>query len=278
MKPRYFAALCAVGLLAAACGDDSSSKSSSTTTAGTSAAAATTAAGGQTSTAGSVDTSKNEASDTGITKDTITIGLITSVTGVASSTFQDTADGVNARFAAENAKGGVNGRKLVLKVADDGSTVPGDLTAVQSLVQNDKVFAVLGYSPYLFGGYKYLQQQGIPVTGSGFDGPEWRQQPNTNMFSWAAFDPTQDANETDGNFWKKLGATTLAGVAYTESPSSQGSISQMKSSVEKAGLQMPVVQNIPFGSVDLGATVLKMKDAKVDGATCSCVDSSNLAM
>src|SRR4051795_6527448 len=175
MKPRYFAVLCAVGLLAAACGDDSSNKSSSTTTPGTSAAAATTAGAGQTSTAGSVDTSKNEASDTGITKDTITIGLITSVTGAASSTFQDTADGVNARFGAENAKGGVNGRKLVLKIADDASTVPGDLTAAQSLVQNDKVFAVIGYSPYLFGGYKYFQQGGIPVRGWGFEGREGRQ-------------------------------------------------------------------------------------------------------
>jgi branched-chain amino acid transport system substrate-binding protein len=163
-------------------------------------------------------------------------------------------------------------------VADDASTVPGDLTASQSLVQQDKVFAVIGYSPYQFGGYRYLQQQGIPVAGSGFDGPEWHTLPNTNMFSWSSYSPNGDANGTDGAFWKKLGATKMAGIAYAESPSSQGSIAQMKTSVEQAGLQMPVIKKIPFGSIDVTGPVLEMKSAGVDGATCSCVDSSNLAM
>jgi branched-chain amino acid transport system substrate-binding protein len=209
----------------------------------------------------------------------VTIGLITSVTGAASSTFKDTADGARARIEAENAKGGVYGRKIVLKIADDASEVPQDLVSAKSLVQNDKVFAVIGYSPKLFASYRYLHDQGIPVTGSGFDGPEWRQLPYTNMFSWSSYDPTGLANETDGLFWKKVGATKLAGLAYVDSKSSQKSIQQMQTSVEKAGLQM-VVNNpsIPFGSVDLTAAVLDMKDKGANGATCSCVDSSNLAM
>jgi branched-chain amino acid transport system substrate-binding protein len=288
---RTAAMLCTVGLVAAACSSSSGNSSDTTAAAGTTAAPATTAATGSSapgttattggssgSTPSSVDTSKNEASDTGVTKDTVTIGLITSATGVASSTFKDTADGANARIQAQNAAGGVYGRKIILKVADDASTIPGDLTASQSLVQQDKVFAVIGYSPYQFGGYRYLQQQGIPVAGSGFDGPEWHTLPNTNMFSWAAFSSNGDANETDGNLWKKLGATTMAGISYADSPSSTGSIAQMKTSVEKAGLKMPVIKAVPFGTVDVTGPVLEMKSAKVDGATCSCVDTTNLAM
>jgi branched-chain amino acid transport system substrate-binding protein len=209
----------------------------------------------------------------------VTIGLLTSVTGAASSTFKDTADGANARFQAQNAAGGVYGRKIILKVADDQSTVPGNLLAAQSLVQQDKVFGVIAFASFLFGGAHYLQQQGVPVAGPGATGgPQWTQLPYTNMFSWSTASSNTDANETDGIFWKKIGATKLAGLAYTESPSSQGSIAQMKTSVEKAGLEMPVVKNISFGSIDVTAPVLEMKSAGVDGATCSCVDSSNLAM
>jgi branched-chain amino acid transport system substrate-binding protein len=286
--------LCTVGLVAAACGSSSGGSSGTTAAPATSAAPATTAAvgsaapgttgapattGGSTgSTPSSVDTSKNTASDTGVTKDTVTIGLLTSVTGVASSTFKDTADGANARIQAQNAAGGVFGRKIVLKVADDASTVPGDLTASQSLVQQDKVFAVIGYSPYQFGGYRYLQQQGIPVTGSGFDGPEWHTLPNTNMFSWSAFSSNSDAYSTDGIFWKKLGATTMGAIHYADSPSSTGSIEQMQTAVEGAGLKMPINKGVAFGTVDVTGPVLEMKSAKVDGAACSCVDSTNLAM
>ena len=44
---------------------------------------------------------------------------------------------------------------------------------------------MIGYDPLLFISYRYLNQQGIPVVGDGLDGPEWGQQPNTNMFNWA---------------------------------------------------------------------------------------------
>jgi hypothetical protein len=49
------------------------------------------------------DPSKNTASAPGITKDTITIAMITSATGNASSTFVDTSAGANARIQAQNA-------------------------------------------------------------------------------------------------------------------------------------------------------------------------------
>src|SRR5262249_47767183 len=95
---------------------------------------------------------------------------------------------------------------------------------------------------------------------------------------WATASSNTDANETDGIFWKKVGATKLGGLAYTESPSSRGSIAQMQTSVEKAGLEMPVNKTIPYGTVDVTGPVLEMKSAGVDGGTCSCVDSTNLAM
>jgi branched-chain amino acid transport system substrate-binding protein len=259
-------------LLVGGCSSAKKTASTATTAASTgSTAAATGASCG--------DPANNTASAPGITKDTVHLGVITSATGNAASTFSDTGDGANARIQAQNAKGGVCGRKLVLDVADDASTPAGDLTASQSAVETKHAFAVIGYSPYQFGGIRYLQSAGVPVVGGGFDGPEWHQQPYTNMFPTLATDPTKEAYTVLGQFFKKIGATNVAGLAYGASPSSTASIKQMKSSVEAAGLKMGYMNlTVPFGGVDFGGYVLAMKQAGIDGAACSCVDSSNFAM
>ena len=112
------------------------------------------------------------------------MGFVSTLTGVASSSFQDSQEGALARIDLQNAEGGVDGRKIVLDVADDQSSPSLDQTAVQSLVENKNVFGIIDYSSFAFGGIKYLQANNIPITGGGFDGPEWGQQPYSNMFSY----------------------------------------------------------------------------------------------
>jgi branched-chain amino acid transport system substrate-binding protein len=249
------------------------SSSKKTTTTATTAKAATGGSG-----TACRDPAKNTASAPGITKDTVHIGLITSITGPFSSTFGDTADGARARIEGQNAKGGVCGRKIVLDVADDASSTTGVLTAAQSVVETKGAFAVIGYSGFMTGAIRYLQPAGVPVLGSGFDGGEWHTQPYTNMVSWSATDPTREAFTMDGEFFKKIGATNIAGLGYAN-PSSSASIKGLKASVEAAGLKMGYLNvSVPSGGVDFVGYVLDMKKAGVDGAVCSCVDSSNFAM
>jgi branched-chain amino acid transport system substrate-binding protein len=256
--------------LAAAC--SSSSKSTSTpTTANTGSSGSTSA----TTSSGA----GNTASAPGITPTTINIGLITSISGNASSTFSDSAIGAKAVLDSINSQGGINGRKLTLVTADDQSSPQGNLTASQSLV-NKGVYGVIDYTPYAFGGYKFLQQQGIPVTGGAFDGPEWGEQPNTNMFSYGGgVDPHYPATTVYGQFFKSVGATSVAGLAYGVSPSSIASIKDLKESLESQGIKMGYENlSVPFGGVDFTTYALAMKSTGVDGATCSCVQSSNIAM
>jgi branched-chain amino acid transport system substrate-binding protein len=273
MKRRRIGAavlVAAVAVLAAACSSSSKSSSSNTTTGSST--------GGTVGSSGS-SSGSNTASAPGVTKDSITIGFITSATGNASSTFADSAKGAEARFNALNAAGGINGRKVTLVSADDQSSVSGDLTAAQDLV-NKGVFAVVDYTPYAFGGYRYLQQKGIPVTGGAFDGPEWGIKPNTNMFSYGGgVDPRYPANTEQGLFFKSLGVTKVAAFAYGVSPSSIASIKDLKSALSSQGIAMPYENlSLPFGAVDFTAYALAMKAANVDGAVCSCVQNSNIAM
>src|SRR5579862_8177763 len=64
-------------------------------------------------------TMPNASSHPGVTAKTIKIGLITSITGPASSSFgQNTVNGALAAIQQVNAHGGINGRKLSLVTAD----------------------------------------------------------------------------------------------------------------------------------------------------------------
>src|SRR6516164_6535571 len=70
----------------------------------------------------------------GVTAKDITLGYISSETGVAASASQGSANGCKARIGAENAKGGVNGRKINLEAIDDKSS--DNLNNAKDLVQN----------------------------------------------------------------------------------------------------------------------------------------------
>src|SRR5262249_62238187 len=100
------------------------------------------------------------------------------------------------------ASGGGNGIKIKYILADTNSTPTGALTAVQKLVQQDNVFAIVENSSDFFGAEPYALAQGIPVVGSAIDGPYWGDPKDTNIF--AAAGPTNEdyTNLAGGQFMK----------------------------------------------------------------------------
>ena len=273
MVPKAAAVLAVAALVLTACG--SSSKSSSSTTAASSG-------GGSTSSASTSSGAGNTASAPGVTPTTIKIGFITSVTGDASSTFNTASIGAKAYFDAINKAGGVDGRQIQLVTADDASSPAGALSATQ-LLMSEGVYGIVVDSSYYFGSYKITTQAGVPITGSGFDGPEWGQQPNTNMFSTTGgINPAHSelqAALASAALSKAIGVTNVGGLAYGISPSSTSSIQDMKTALEGNGLKMGYENlSVPFGTTDVSSDVLSMKNAGIDMAVCSCVQSTVLAM
>ena len=121
----------------------------------------------------------------------------------------------------QNAQGGVNGHKLVPLVIDDQTNPTEIATAVQSAISKG-AFGIVSQSPLMFLAAKYPQQAGLPVTGTYDDGPEWGQQPYTNMFASdnGSVDPKYPVNTQLGDLFKKLGGTVLGAYGYSISPSS----------------------------------------------------------
>jgi ABC-type branched-subunit amino acid transport system substrate-binding protein len=114
-------AVTGLALVAAACGSSSKSTPSTSTSSSATAAAANVP---------------------GVTATTILLGTHQPLTGPAAPGYSEIAKASQAYFDYVNANGGVNGRKITLKIEDDGYNPTTTATVVRQLVLQDKVFAI----------------------------------------------------------------------------------------------------------------------------------------
>jgi len=82
--------------------------------------------------------------DDGVFSDRILFGQVAALEGPAKGLGQGMREGILAAFAEANRNGGVNGRKLELKSADDGYEPERAIEATKSILSDDKVFALVG--------------------------------------------------------------------------------------------------------------------------------------
>jgi branched-chain amino acid transport system substrate-binding protein len=230
------------------------------------------------SSSGSSKASSGSSGSTSGSGKSIKIGVLTDLTGAASSGYTTTDKGIKAYVDAANAAGGVNGHQITYVIADSTSTPTGALTAAQKLVQNDKVFAVISNSSAFFGAEPYLLKQGVPVIGTGFDGTEWTDPKNSNMFDTIGVNLPSDVYAGYGGAMKTLGGTSCGSVGYIESPSSAAFAKAFVESCVAAGLKNGYTSNIHFGSTDVGPIALGMKNAGVDSIYMATVPSSGFAL
>jgi branched-chain amino acid transport system substrate-binding protein len=219
---------------------------------------------------------------TGVSPKSVTLGFIWSGSGVAAPNFQDSADACKARVDAQNAQGGVNGRKIDLQSVDDKSS-GANLTAAQDLVQNRNAFAVVDNSSFAFLTYRYLQDAGVPMIGGGFDGNYYSQKGNENILnaSGNGTPPPAGLIFTNGtDVAKKAGATKMGSVAYGVSPSSTAVAKDTQKYAAPASGLKPVYLNtsVDFGSTDVGPIVLGIKNSGADAVYLPLDGNTNLAI
>jgi branched-chain amino acid transport system substrate-binding protein len=201
----------------------------------------------------------------------ILIGLITDETGPGGvqSTYPQVVDGALARIDAQNAIGGVDGHKLELITEDEQSTPGGDLLAAQILVSKG-VFAVMEVDADAFGGAAYLHKLGMPVIGVAQDGPEWGEQPNTNMFAIASLSGTTPINgyfytyDSTGAELKALGITKLAQVVFNNPAAINGATDTFQAA-KSVGISKCLDELVPSDNSNFGPIALQMKNLGCNG-------------
>jgi branched-chain amino acid transport system substrate-binding protein len=190
----------------------------------------------------------------------ITVGVLTDVTGLAASGNKTSIQGVQAGVAYAKDQG----YTIHYVIGDTASSPAGALTAAQKLVDQDHVDAVIAVSSVAFGAAPFLNQHRIPVVGLQEDGPEWTT--DLNMFSLGGIIRTNLVATVYGDFFKMEGVTTVGTIGYGISPSSAEYAKGVADSAKHAGLKVGYVNaNFPFGSTNVEPIAIAMKNAGVNG-------------
>jgi branched-chain amino acid transport system substrate-binding protein len=221
------------------------------------------------------------AADEGVTNKTITLGFIYPATGVAASISANGLKAFQARIDRQNAQGGVNGHKIEVISRDDASS-GANLTAAQDLVENQHVFAVVNESPFAFLSYRWLLEHHVPMIGNGVDGTYYQQKGNEDILSSTGNgNPFGDLTfDFPARIMKMLGVKKVGVLAYGAASSSVATAKAlMNYAVPEVGLD-PAYTNtsIDFGTSDVGAPVLGIKNAGVDGVYLPMAAATNIAV
>ena len=124
------------------------------------------------------------AAEVGVTESEIRIGQFAAQTGPAAELGKRMQLGILAHFNSVNAAGGINGRKLTLVSRDDGYEPEKAAAAVKSLIEEEKVFALIGSvgTPTTLAAIPAINAAGIPLIGP-FTGAQALREPfNRNLF------------------------------------------------------------------------------------------------
>ena len=210
----------------------------------------------------------------------LNITYISSLTGPAATEYGNSQQGCEARVDLQNAEGGVDGRKINLSVVDDETNPTLTSTAVQGAISKGAI-GIVANSPLFYLAAKYAQQAGVPVTGNSSDGPEWGEQPYTNMFD--AFrgseNPATPVNSIYGNFLKSHGGTIIGTYGYGVSPLSEEEAIGAAESFQRAGGKIGLEDtSVPFGGVDFTAEALIAKQDHVNAILPTMDGASDFAL
>lgn len=101
----------------------------------------------------------------GVSDNKILVGNTAATSGAFATVGLPFNSGVNAMFDAYNLAGGFNGKMLELKHYDDGFDGAVGLTYTQKLVEEDKVFALVGHfgTNTVGSTVDYIKEKGVPM-------------------------------------------------------------------------------------------------------------------
>jgi branched-chain amino acid transport system substrate-binding protein len=108
----------------------------------------------------------NAASDVGITPNEIRVGNITAIGGpLGPEIFSGMLHGAQTYFQALNERGGINGRKVRFSTCDDRESSDRNNACAQSLVEQQKVFALVANSTVAYAAARFVDSKGVPDIG-----------------------------------------------------------------------------------------------------------------
>jgi ABC-type branched-subunit amino acid transport system substrate-binding protein len=198
--------------------------------------------------------------DQGASDTEIRVGGSTFTSGPAAVYGEQIAVGFAAGVNYINERGGINGRRVVLKIYDDGGDPAKQLANTKRLVEIDKVFALtMSYAPIVG---SYVSSKGVPVYHLGQFNEEF-----TNPWYFPIGGPQRTASYQMANFGaKQLGVKSVA-VFYLDAGAANYSkeyAEKVKADWEAYGVKVPVLAGFAPDQTSCSDAIGQARDAQVD--------------
>ena len=200
--------------------------------------------------------------ENGVSADKIVFGQAAALDGAASALGQGMKIGLEAAFAEINKAGGVKGRKLELKSVDDGYEPTKSIEAVKKLLEEDKVFALIGAvgTPTAAATQPIATAAGAPFIGA-FTGAEFLREPHKPLVMNIRASYFQETEAMVERVTKDLGATRIA-IMYQDDAFGQAGLAGVKKALEKRQMQLAGEGTFERNTVAVKAALLSIKKAE----------------
>lgn len=198
-----------------------------------------------------------QSAEVGVTDTEIRVGQFAAQTGPAAELGKRMQLGILAHFNAVNAAGGINGRTLKLVSRDDGYEPEKAAAAVKALIEEDKVFALIGSvgTPTTLAAVPAINAAGIPLVGP-FTGAQGLREPfNRNLFHVRAsyFDETERIVQ----HLSTVGITKIA-VFYQNDSYGKAGLEGVMRALTRRNLKPAASVTVERNSVDVAAPLAEI--------------------
>ena len=197
--------------------------------------------------------------DPGVSSDKIVFGQAAALEGPAAALGQDMRSGILAAFEEANKAGGVNGRKLELISKDDGYEPNKSIEVTKKLLEEDKVFALIGPvgTPTSSAALPIAAEAGVPFIGA-FTGAEFLRspfKPNVVNVRASYFQETEAMVE---RLTKDRNATRIA-ILYQDDGFGRAGLAGVQKALEKRNMKLVAEGTFERNTVAVKSALLEIR-------------------
>ncbi|HUR77116.1 MAG TPA: ABC transporter substrate-binding protein [Acidimicrobiales bacterium] len=235
----------------------------------------------------------NFASDVGVTASSIKIGNITTVGGPMPGQFEPWLLGVRTWLNEVNEKGGINGRKIQLLPCDDGMDSERNKACATDLIEQQKVFALVGTNTPAMPSAKYVNEQKVPAVGVAPIGnytsiyPYWFSAYGMRACARNGVDDRSDPKYCRGSprssngglrYYKETVGVSKAAVFWHNIDISKQAGLDTAYFLESGGIDVVYTGETQVAEPDYTGHVLQMKDRGVEGVWDTMEINNNIRL
>ena len=197
----------------------------------------------------------------GVTDTQVLLGQSVAITGPAAQLGLDMQLGAKLYFDYINARGGVNGRKIVLKTLDDGYESTRAAENTRKLINDEKVFALFGYvgTPTSQASLPIFTEARVPFVGP-FTGAELLRSPH-NRYIFNVRASYFDETEAIVQHLTAMSVDKIA-VFYQNDSYGQAGLAGVERALKKRNLEVVAKGTVERNTVEVKAAVDTMLKAQ----------------